>query len=222
MFNKTHKQSLSYGLYALLMLVALEAIAYFGFLGATPNFISKYAWWIFYLDISIVSIGIAIHYMMTHKAESPCMMGMMTAMTIGMQLGMMVGAVIGATNGFFVGSMVGMILGSIGGILAGRISKSTMSWMQGLMAGIMGGTMGPMISLMMFTDHILVFMPFYMILNLIVLAGFMKMYHEELVHDNVDIEHRKIDFISFASAVIISAAILIIIMIYGIKSPLFL
>jgi hypothetical protein len=221
MFNKTHYNSIRYGALTLLLIMVLEAIVYLGFFKNIPDFLAKYAWWIFYLDISIVSIGICIHYMMSHKTESPCMMGMMTGMTIAMQTGMMIGAVLGATNGFFIGSMVGMILGSIGGILAGRISRSTMSWVQGLMAGIMGGTMGPMISLMMFTDHILLFMPFYFILNLIVLAGFMKMYHEELVKDNDEMKYVKIDMLSFVSASIIITALLLVLMIYGWKSPLF-
>ncbi len=221
MIDHTHSKALKYGAVTFFVLILLEAIAYVGFLGNIPGFFAKYAWWIFYLDISVASLGISIYYMMSHKAKAPCMTGMMLGMSVGMQTGMMLGAVIGATNGFFTGSMVGMILGSIGGVLAGFVSKSTMSWLQGLMAGIMGGTMGPMITVMMFTDHILIFMPFYIILNLIVLYGFMKMYHEELVVDNKEMVHKNIDFTTFASACIIVTFVLLMIMIYGPKFALF-
>jgi hypothetical protein len=134
---------------------------------------------------------------------------------------MMVGAVLGATNGYFTGAMTGMILGSIGGIIAGFTSKSTMSWLQGLMAGIMGGTMGPMISVMMFTDRLLLFMPFYILLNLVVLWGFLKMYNEEAVIDNDELVKHDVDLLTFASACIIITAILVAIMVYGPKAPFF-
>ena len=160
MLDKTHEKSVRYGIMTFLILILLESIAYVGFLKNIPGFISHYGLWILYLDISVASIGMSIHYILSYKSQAPCMTGMMVAMTIGMQIGMMLGAVVGATNGYFVGAMVGMILGSIGGIITGFVSKSTMSWMQGLMSGIMGGTMGPMISVMMFTDHIQIFMPF--------------------------------------------------------------
>ena len=89
------------------------------------------------------------------------------------------------------------------------------------MSGIMGGTMGPMISVMMFTDHIQIFMPFYIILNVILLIGFMKMWHEEIVEGNKELVHKNIDLVSFASACIIVTAVLLVIIIYGMKSPLF-
>src|SRR3989339_581507 len=117
--------------------------------------------------------------------------------------------------------MTGMMIGSIGGIIAGFSSKSTMSWLQGLMAGIMGGTMGPMISVMIFTDRIMIFMPFYVLLNLILLWGFIKMYHEEAVEGNRELVRKNIDLLTFVSACIIIAALLIVIMVYGPKSPIF-
>ena len=221
MLNKTHHKSIKYASVGLLILILLEAIAYIGFFQAIPNFFSKYIWWIIYLDISIASLGASLHYMMSYKSEAPCMTGMMIGMTVGMQIGMMIGAVVGATNGFFSGAMVGMILGSIGGTLAGKTSKSTMSWLQGLMSGIMGGTMGPMISVMMFTDHLVIFMPVYIILNVVLLIGFMKMYHEELVHDNKELVHKNIDFITFVSASVIITFVILFVMVYGPKSALF-
>jgi len=221
MLNKTHTKSVKYGIIVFLALIALELIAYFGFLINLPNFYHKYALWILYLDISIATLGMSIYYMMTHRSKAPCMTGMMIGMTVGMQVGMMIGAVVGATNGYFTGAMTGMVLGSIGGTLAGFTSKSTMSWLQGLMSGIMGGTMGPMISVMMYTDHLVVFMPFYILLNVILLIGFMKMYYEEMVDDNRELVHRNIDMLTFMSACIIATFILVIIMVYGPKSGLF-
>ncbi len=219
--DKSYQKTLKYGLITFLVLILVEAIAYLGFLNDVPNFLSKYLVWIIYLNISVVSISMSILYMLSNKTKVPCMTGMMIAMTVGMQIGMMIGAVVGATNGYFTGAMVGMILGSIGGIIAGFTSNSTMSWVQGLMSGIMGGTMGPMISVMIFTDRILVFMPFYMILNLILLWGFMKMYHEEAIEGNKELVRKNIDLLTFVSACIIVSAILILIMVYGPKSPIF-
>lgn len=219
--DNTYHKTLKYGLVAFLVLALLEVIAYFGFFRLIPDFLPKYLVWIIYLNISVVSIAMSILYMFFNRTKVPCMTGMMIGMTVGMQIGMMIGAVIGATNGYFTGAMVGMILGSIGGILAGFTSNSTMSWVQGLMSGIMGGTMGPMISVMIFTDRILIFMPFYILLNLILLWGFMKMYHEEAIEDNKELVRKNIDLLTFMSACIIIAAVLITIMIYGPKSPIF-
>jgi hypothetical protein len=199
----------------------MELLAYAGFLRTIPNFLPKYFIWIIYLNISVVTLSMSVLYMLFNREKVPCMTGMMIGMTVGMQIGMMIGAVLGATNGYFTGAMVGMILGSIGGTIAGFTSKSTMAWVQGLMSGIMGGTMGGMISVMMFTDRIYIFMPFYMLLNIILLWGFMKMYHEEIIKDNQELVRTNIDLLTFISATIIITALLIIIMIYGPKSPIF-
>ncbi|MEM4637674.1 MAG: hypothetical protein QXK76_01440 [Candidatus Woesearchaeota archaeon] len=219
--DKTYHKTLTYGAAAFLVLIILEAIAYYGFFRHIPGFFSKYLIWVIYLNISVVSIAMAALYIMLNKTKVPCMTGMMIGMTIGMQIGMMIGAVIGATNGYFTGAMVGMIFGSVGGILAGLTSNSTMSWVQGLMSGIMGGTMGPMISVMIFTDRVFVFMPVYILINLVLLWGFMKMYHEEAIKGNEDLIRSNIDLLTFVSACIIISAILIIIMIYGPKSAIF-
>ncbi|MGV8150855.1 MAG: hypothetical protein ACP5NV_03955 [Candidatus Woesearchaeota archaeon] len=219
--DKSYHRVLKYGLIAFLVLILIEFLAYFGFLNSIPDFLQRYWMWIFYMNISVVSISVAILYMLYNKTKVPCMTGMMIGMTVGMQIGMMIGAVVGATNGYFTGAMVGMILGSIGGIIAGFTSNSTMSWVQGLMSGIMGGTMGPMISVMIFTDRITVFMPFYMLLNLILLWGFMKMYHEEVIEGNKELVRKNIDLLTFVGVCIIISAIILAIMIYGPKSPIF-
>jgi hypothetical protein len=217
----SYHKVLKYGAVAFLVLILIELLAYAGWFRLIPGFFPKYGIWLLYLNISVVSISMSILYVLFNKTRVPCMTGMMIGMTIGMQIGMMIGAVIGATNGYFTGAMAGMILGSIGGIIAGFSSKSTMSWVQGLMSGIMGGTMGPMISVMIFTDRIQIFMPFYIILNLILLWGFIKMYHEEAVEGNRELVRKNIDLLTFVSACIIVAALLIVIMVYGPKSPIF-
>lgn len=219
--DKTYHKTLKYGSVAFLITLFLEVLAYIVLFRFIPNFISKYSIWILYLNISIISLAMVILYILFNKEKVPCMTGMMIGMTIGMQIGMMIGAVIGATNGYFTGAMVGMILGSVGGIMAGFTSNSTMSWVQGLMSGIMGGTMGPMISVMMFNDRIKIFMPFYFAINIFLLWGFMKMYHEEVIKENSRLIITDVDLLTFVSAIIIVLAVLLVIMIYGPKSPIF-
>jgi hypothetical protein len=219
--DTSYHKTLKYGLVAFLAMIIIELLAYGLFFKSIPGFLSKYGIWMFYLDISVISIAMAVLYILFNKTKVPCMTGMMIGMSIGMQIGMMVGAVVGATNGYFTGAMVGMIFGSIGGIIAGFTSNNTMSWIQGLMSGIMGGTMGPMISVMMFTDRIQIFMPFYMLLNLILLWGFLKMYYEEAIEGNKEIIRGHIDLITFVSACILVTVFLIVVILYGPKSPVF-
>jgi len=213
-------RAVNYMFLSLLILLAIESIAYFGFLRFIPEFLLKYGPWILYLDISIATLGASLWYMYSYKTNVTCMTGMMIGMTVGMQVGMMIGIIFGAVNGFFIGSMVGMIIGTIAGAIAGA-NCGIMGSLQGMMAGVMGGTMGPMIGLMMFTDHIKVFMPFYMLFNILILAGFVYMYYEEVVENRKDVVKRHIDFATFASITVIVTAILFVIMAYGSKSILF-
>ena len=206
--------------YIFLILSGIELVAYFGFLNTVPDFLQKYGWWIFYLNFSIAFIFSAVWHFVSYKAKVTCMTGMMIGMTLGMQTGMMLGAVTGATNGFFIGSMVGMILGVLVGAITGNCC-GIMGIMEGMMAGIMGGTMGSMISVMMFTDHILIFMPFYMLFNALILLGFSYMLFEEVIEGKISIEKRSIDFTTLASLSIIFTLLLIILMIYGPKGVLF-
>jgi hypothetical protein len=141
---------------------------------------------------------------------------MMIGMTLGMQTGMMLGAVFGAVNGYFIGGMIGMLLGTIIGFVTGR--DSIMGAVQGMMSGLMGGTMGAMITVMMFTDHVLIFMPFYMLINVAILIGFVYMYHDEVIKDNKEVVKRHISFSTFAILCIITTIILSIILIYAPKS----
>jgi hypothetical protein len=215
-------KALLYGLSVFGILILVQIIAAYGFLNnMIPNFISHYALWLLYLDLSVASIGATIWYMSSYKGNVvTCMTGMMIGMTVGMQAGMMIGAVVGATNGFFTGAMVGMTVAVIAGTITGAVC-GIMGAVQGMMSGIMAGTMGSMITVMMFTDHVFIFMPYYMILNLIVLLGLIYLFYEEVVEGKKEIKKKVIDFTTFASACIIVTAIITMIMIYGPKSPLF-
>ncbi len=209
--------SFSIGIFVLLSL--LEGLAYLFFFKNMPNFLQNYGWWLFYLNISVVSVAVGMWHVASYKAKITCMAGMMIGMTVGMQAGMMLGAVIGATNGFFVGCMAGMIIGVLVGIYAGKCC-GVMGVMEGMMAGLMGGTMGPMISVMMFSDHLLVFMPFYMLVNVVIMWGLSYMMYEEVVENKDNVEKKPLDFVSLASIAVISTILLVILMVYGMKSPL--
>lgn len=146
------------------------------------NKFNQYFSWVLYTVISIVSVGAALWHYKTYKANYTCMLGMMIGMTLGMQSGMMIGIILGATNGFFIGAIVSMIIGAILGAWAGTCC-GIMGVMEGLMAAVMGGTMGPMISVMMFTEHLDWFMPPYMVINILILLGMIYMIFEEVVEE---------------------------------------
>ncbi len=215
---KIERQAFANAAIALFILVILEGIAYIGFLEKIPNFISAYGWWLFYLDISIVSLGMGLWHFYAYETKVTCMSGMMVGMTFGMQTGMMIGAVMGAVNGFFIGSVAGLILGVIVGSLAGKCT-GIMGVMEGMMAGVMGGTMGPMITVMM-VDNILWFMPVFMAANIIIIFGLSYMLYEEVV-EHKSVKEKPLDLNTFVGLCIIAVFILAAIMIIGPKSLLF-
>jgi hypothetical protein len=158
-------------------------------------------------------------YYESYSGYVSCMASMMIGMTLGMQTGMMLGSVFGAVNGYFIGAMIGMILGTLIGLVTG--TDSVMGMIQGMMSGLMGGTMGAMITVMMFTDHVLLFMPFYIIINLAILLGFIYMYHEEVIKDNNDVVKKDLSISLFVVICVVAALIFSAIMIYAPKSILF-
>jgi hypothetical protein len=218
-YAQLHK-GLYYVFAGFIAIVLIQIVSYFGFMSSIPNFLGRYGWWLFYLDLSVATLSGAVWYMASYKSRIACMLGMMLGMTVGMQTGMMLGAVVGATNGFFIGAMAGMILGVIAGTFAGA-SSGTMGALQGMMSGVMGGTMGAMITVMMFSDNVLLFMPFYMVINVAILAGNSLMYYEEIVENKENVTKRDMDLMSFLAANIIIAFVLMLIMVYGPKSFLF-
>lgn len=210
---------IKYGLLAFFLLAILDVFAYFAVFKTIPNFISKYAWWLFYTNITVISIGAAVWHFKSYKTSVTTMMGMMIGMTFGMQTGMMLGTIIGATNGLFMGGMTGMLVASALGFYTGKCCGS-MGVLEGLMAAVMGGPMGAMIGSMFFVDHILWFMPAYMILNLIILVGLSYLLFEEVVEHNLKIKKKAIDFTTFFSYCLIATTALTVLMIYGFKTGL--
>ncbi|MFH1770779.1 MAG: heavy metal-associated domain-containing protein [archaeon] len=215
---KVEMQGINHAISVTIALFGLTALIYFFLFRDIEGFLGSYGWWIFYLIISIVSIGIATWHYTAYKAKITCMTGMMIGMTFGMQTGMMIGAVIGATNGFFWGAMVGMILGTTIGVITGKCC-GVMGVMEGAMAGLMGGTMGPMITVMMFSDHVLWFMPFYMIINVGIIIGLSYMLYEEVV-EGKKVTVNPMDGVTLISISIIVTALLVALMVYGPTSAL--
>ena len=214
---KIETKVFSYSLIVFMVLLVLETFTYSTFLNKIPDFLVNYGWWILYLNISVVVLGMGIWHVYSYKYKMTCMLGMMVGMTIGMQSGMMIGAVIGATNGFFVGSMAGMLLGTFVGAVTGK-GCGIMGVIEGMMAGVMGGTMGAMITVMMFSDHVLWFMPFYMAINVAIVWGMSYMLYEEVVEDNEKTVPTPIDFTTISLGMVIVNFVLLGLMIFGPKS----
>ncbi len=211
------RKGIRYTIYVFLLLGILEILTYWAFLNKIEGFFQNYAIWFLYLTISVTFIGGALWHFYSYHAKVTCMVGMMIGMTVGMQSGMMIGAIMGATNGFFIGATVGMIIGVIVGTMTGTCC-GVMGIMEGMMAGLMGGTMGPMISLMMFFDHLELFMPLYMLINLIILGGLSYMLFEEVVEHNQSVRKKPVEFVTFASISIVVTLVLSVITVYGPKS----
>ena len=206
-----------YSFYILLILWVLQGLIYF-----TPlkDFLIKYFPWFIYVDISIISLGAAIWHFKSYKSKNISgMTGMMIGMTFGMQSGMMIGTIIGATNGMFTGTMIGMLFGVILGFYTGKCC-GIMGALQGMMAGLMGGTMGGMIGVMMYADHIQIFMPFFILINLLIMWGLSYYLYEEIVEENQNTEKKQINFWKFAVYSLIFTIVLVLIIFYGPKSGL--
>lgn len=215
---KIERIGLNYSLGIFLSLSLLAILSYFMIFNKNPGFLGTYGWWIFYLIISVTSIVFATWYYTAYRAKVTCMTGMMIGMTFGMQTGMMIGAIIGATNGFFWGAMVGVVLGTTIGILTGKCC-GVMGVMEGAMAGVMGGTMGPMITVMMFSDNVLWFMPLYMLINIFIIAGLSYMLYEEVV-EGKKVKIKPLDGTTLIAVSIIITTLLTILMVYGPSSSL--
>ncbi|MEK6968402.1 MAG: heavy-metal-associated domain-containing protein [Nanoarchaeota archaeon] len=212
------RKMLAISLVSFLTIIFLEAAIYVFFFSKQAGFLARNWQWFIYLDISIVTIAAALWHLKAYKGAITSMTGMMLGMTLGMQAGFMVGAVIGATNGMFVGSTVGMLAGIILGVVAGKES-GIMGALQGMMSGLMGGTMGAMITVMMLTDNVFVFMPLFMLVNVAILWGMSYMVYEEMVEDK-KVKIAPADFTTFFSFVFVAIFILGVVMVYGPKSLL--
>ncbi len=203
---------LRYSALAFFFLLIIEIIMW-KILFDTTLFTSLFMW-VVYTDIAVISLGAALWHFYSYKTEVPCMVGMMLGMTLGMQSSMMIGTIIGATNGIFVGSVVGVLVGVIIGALNGKCC-GIMGVMEGMMAGLMGGTMGPMISIMMQYDHLFVFMPFFMVVNVLILFGLSYMLYEEVVEENPSVKREPLDFMTYFSFCFIAVFLFTFIMFFG-------
>jgi len=209
---------LAYIMASLLFLLAIDGTLYLIFFQGETGFLNHYWQWLLYLDITVVTIGAALWHLKAYKGAVTSMTGMMLGMTLGMQAGFMVGAVVGATNGMFTGSMTGMGAGILLGAYAGKES-GIMGAMQGMMSGLMGGTMGAMVTVMLLADHVAIFMPFFMAINVLILWAMSYMVYEEIVEEK-RVRVAPADFSLFFSYVFVFALLIGIIMVYGPKSLL--
>jgi copper chaperone CopZ len=210
-------QMLEYSAYTLGLLFIVEFILFWGLFNASLDFLAAYGWWFLYLTISIVALGAAMWHLHSYEGNLTTMTGMMIGMTFGMQTGFLIGTILGATNGMFVGSMAGMLSGVIVGWCNG-LRSGIMGIMEGTMAGIMAGLMGAMTGVMLLVDNILWFMPFFVLLNLLVILGLSYMLFEEFVEGNKTISKQPISFSTYFSFSFLALALLGFIMLYGPKS----
>ena len=80
---------------------------------------------------------------------------------------------------------------------------------------------GNKVNVMMFTDHVLYFMPFYMIINVAILVGFAYMYHDEIIKDNKEVVKKHISIWTVILLSVVVDVIFTALMVYGPKSILF-
>lgn len=218
-FQNKEKYALEYTMLrysglALVLLLVIQLLVWKTVFGSDVTLFTAKAWWLLYLDIAVVSLGAALWHFHAYKTEVPCMVGMMIGMTIGMQSSMMIGTIIGATNGIFIGSVIGVLVGVLVGALNGKCC-GIMGIMEGMMAGLMGGTMGPMIAVMMQFDHLLLFMPFFMFVNILILWGLSYMLYEEVVEENPTVEKQPLDFMTYFSFCLVVVILFVFVIFFG-------
>lgn len=169
------------GIATIAILIGLEILIEFLWFRNDPTLLEEFGWWIFYLDVTVVSLVIMIGYLRSYRyASTNHMISMMIGMTVGMQVGMMTGGVIGATDGYFMGALVGVGLGTALGVGTAWCC-GPMAITQALMSAVMGGTMGSMIVAMMPPEKLLVFMPIFTFLNIAILVWFSFLFFKDCV-----------------------------------------
>ena len=105
---------------------------------------------------------------------------------------------------------VGMATGAYAGKCCG-----IMGAMEGLMAGVMGGTMGAMITVMMQYDNLALFMPIFVLANLLILTGLKYMiYH----YAGRRTEAKMMPAYSFFAIAAVLAALTVAVILYAPKS----
>lgn len=217
LFLRLTRQALS----ILALIGLLQFALYQQFFTQEPRFLADYGWWIFYMDISVVSLAVVLGYLHAYPLNAtPHMLSMMISMVIGMQAGTMIGAPLGATNGLFVGALTGMFFGAISGIYVGCRCGSMMAITQGLMSGGMSGTMGAMLIAMMPSNFVLSFMSVFTLVNLMILMGFTYLFYEEAVEGGHCRIRRTPGFKALSGVSFLVTILLVLLMIYGHKGPM--
>lgn len=169
------------GILTIFLLILIEAVIEGVLFWRDSAFLSQFLEWILYLDITVVSLVVAIGYLRSYRyANTNHMISMMIGMTVGMQAGMMTGGVIGATDGYFMGAIVGVGLGTLLGVGTAWCC-GPMAITQALMSGVMGGTMGSMIVAMMPPEKLGIFMPIFTLLNITILVWFSFLFFKDCV-----------------------------------------
>ncbi|MDO8661071.1 MAG: hypothetical protein Q7K43_04225 [Candidatus Woesearchaeota archaeon] len=219
-WHNTHEYPAEYtllknGAITLFILLAIQAIITF-LLPETA--LPKYAWWVVYTIISVVSITVGVAHLKAYITNINCMTGMMIGMTLGMQTGMMIGTILGATNGLFIGGIIGMILAVCIGIYSGRCC-GIMGVMEGTMAGSMGGIMGAMTGVMFSADNILWFMPVFMLINIAIMIGFSIMLYEEIAAKHKP-ETKTISLNKFSMLCTLAVVLISLIILWGPRTGL--
>ena len=212
---KIEWQMMQYTLATILILGIIIEVLAFSLLKDNTIYLKNIPW-LWYLIITIAVVFGALWHIRAHKVQVSSMMGMMIGMILGMQAGTMLGIVIGSTNGMFMGSLFGMLFGIFVGVYASN-SCGLMGILNGTIMGTMGGTMGTMLALMMKVDYILWFMPFFTIVNILILWGLNFLVFEEIV-EGKKVIREGVGFITFFVSCLIMTALMIVIILYGYTS----
>ncbi|MBI4895054.1 MAG: hypothetical protein HY831_01040 [Candidatus Aenigmarchaeota archaeon] len=214
---KAEKNMILLAIIAFIILSIAEIMFFFAFI---KHFNVVLIQFMIYIIISTVFIGSAVWHIKHYRKYFSCSTGMMIGMTVGMMSGFMMGAIVGATNGMFIGSLVGLSTGIGIGVWCTR-TCGIMSTLESMMAGLMSGTMGAMISVMLISDNILLFMPILIGICSTTLAGMSYMvYKEHEEHRENLAKYDKYDMAIYLSAMFMFAIILTAIMVWGPKSIL--
>src|SRR3989338_4448491 len=75
-YEVEHKM-IKYSVLTLILLCALDILAYYALFKNVPSFVDRYAWWLFYTNLAVVSIGAAIWHFKSYKSQVTHMVGMM-------------------------------------------------------------------------------------------------------------------------------------------------
>ncbi|MDO8339816.1 MAG: hypothetical protein Q7T16_04120 [Candidatus Burarchaeum sp.] len=205
---------LNYALASAVIIVLLTLAGQFLLFGGVANSMAYAPLFLLVIGTSVLAV-FSYQHMLCFCRNLSCSNGMMAGMTLGMMAGFMAGALVGATNGMFMGSLVGMAVGIALGANVGRFC-GVMGAMEGIMAGLMAGTMGAMLSVMMVSNNLLLFLYILFGICAFLLGGLSYMMYREA--GSAEVSELRISLLRFAGMSSGLAFALIFIMLYGPKS----